>query len=242
MEIALDAIAAHPSTAPFVSRKILQLLVTDEPTQAMVDTLVAEWNDGGNPHGSGDLREVTRAALTLSEFQDMAASGYKVKSPFEHFMSAIRALRGSTDGMTAILGSLFGGEPGYMIQSKHLLFYNLIPTGWPEVGDEWIDTNTILVRQNYGMHLALSSNPAFGTDLIALLNDSGVSTAPGNAAGIVDFLSEVLYGGQLPPGDRQRALDFLLTDDDGLPDPNYTETRIRQTAGIMLGFAQFKMQ
>jgi uncharacterized protein (DUF1800 family) len=242
MQIALDAVAGHPSTAPYVSRKILELLVSDTPDQAMVDALVAVWNDPGNPHGVGDLREVTRAALELSAFSDLATTRAKIKTPFEHFMSALRNLRGTTDGQTSLVSQSFPGKEGYIFRARHVPFYNLVPTGWPEAGSEWIDSNSILERQNFGMHVALVNGANFGTDLIALLNDHGIATTPGNAEAIVDFLSVRLFGSLLPPADRQRTLDFLLTADDGSPDPDYTEYRIRQTAGVMLGYAQFMAQ
>ena len=39
-----------------------------------------------------------------------------------------------------------------------------------------------------------------------------------------------------------KALDFLLTDDDGNPDPNYTLARIRNTVGLMMSFGRFQDQ
>ena len=54
LDLALDAIVAHPSTPQYISRKILERFVTDQPDQAMIDVLVAEWNDATNPAGVGD--------------------------------------------------------------------------------------------------------------------------------------------------------------------------------------------
>jgi len=73
------------------------------------------------------------------------------------------------------------------------------------------------------------------------LADHGVSTAPGNADGIVDFFSNVFYGGALTPSERQQAIDFLNTDINGTPSP-YDETRIRRTVGFLLGYPQFQEQ
>ncbi len=242
LQIALDAIAAHPSTAPFISRKILQLLVTEEPTQEMIDALVAVWDNPGNPAGIGDMREVTRAALTLDAFLDLAGTKNKVMTPFEHFMTAIRAVRGTTNGTNVLISQSFPGKPGYLFRAKHPLFSNEVPTGYSELGADWVDTNSILERQNYGMHLALVDTTNFGSKPITLLNDNGISTTPGNAPAIVDFLSRRLYGSLLPPVDRQRAINFLLTADNGTPDPNYNDQRIRQLLGLLLGFAQFQLQ
>ena len=64
----------------------------------MIDVLAAEWDDASNPAGIGDLREVLRAALSLPEFLDPDRTRSKIKTPLEHFASAVRAVRGTTDG------------------------------------------------------------------------------------------------------------------------------------------------
>ena len=231
--IALDAIVAHPSTPPFIARKMLQRFVTEAPTQAMVDAVVAEWNDATNPRGIGDMREVLRAVLSQGAFRDPDQAGGKIKTPFEHVASAIRAARGATDGSTVVIDTL--------TRMQELLHENSIPTGFAELGGDWIDTNNVLERQNFGLELTASAASSFGSDVIGLLNDNGVSTGPGNAAAIVDFFAGVLFGGALTPAERQRAIDYLTTDDLGAP-AAYDDARIRETLGFMMGFAQFAEQ
>ena len=232
--LALDAIAAHPSTPRFISRKILERFVTDEPTEAMIDVLEAAWNNGANPAGVGDLEAVLAAALGSPEFLDPDRVGSKVKTPLEHFIGAMRAIRGDTDGVTTIISP-------FLVQAQHLPHYNAVPTGWPENGDSWIGTNNTLTRQNFGMELAASNGANFGSDPIGLLNDGGVTTAPGNAEAIVTFLADVLFAGALTPAEHQQAVDFLNTDDGGVPAP-YNNNRIRDVVGLMLGYPQFQEQ
>ena len=230
---ALDAIVAHPSTPEFISRKILQRFVTETPSQALVDELVAVWNDGTNPHGVGDMQAVLAAALTSEAFLDPERVRDKIKTPMEQFASGIRAVRGRTDGLTTVLNSL--------VLAQHLPHFNPIPTGWPEDGDSWIDTNNFLERQNFGILLLDSGLPQFGTDVINLLEDNGVSTAPGNSAAIVDFLADTMFGGALNPTERQIAIDYLDTDEAGAPAP-YDDARIRDTAAFLLGYPHFQEQ
>jgi len=199
----------------------------------MIADLVAEWNDGSNPHGVGDLREVLRAALTLPAFLDPDRTGSKAKTPLEHYISALRAVRGRTDGSSQVFN--------YLSQAQYLPYLNPVPTGWSEQGEDWIDTNNLLVRQNFGIALGASSNTNFGSDPLALLTANGISTAPGNAAAIVDFLADATMGGALTPAERQKAIDFLNTNDSGVPS-NYTNARIRDVVGFLLGYAQFEEQ
>ncbi|MBD3868096.1 MAG: DUF1800 domain-containing protein [Acidobacteria bacterium] len=231
--LALDALADHPSTATFISTKLLQRFVTETPTQAMVDAVVAEWNNTGNPAGRGDLREVLRAVLNLAEARDPDFIAGKVKDPFEHVASAFRATRGKTNGYSTVRN--------YLVRMQHLYHQNPVPTGWPEMGGDWLDTNNLLERQNFALDMTSRTGSTFGTDLITLLTDNGVSTAQGNADGIVDFFADALYGGALTPVERQRAIDYLNTDDNGVVS-NYTNARIRETVGFMMGFAQYTEQ
>lgn len=58
----LDNIFHHPNVAPFVSKILIQHLVTSDPTPAYVGRIAAVFNDNG--YGvRGDLKEVVRAIL-----------------------------------------------------------------------------------------------------------------------------------------------------------------------------------
>jgi uncharacterized protein (DUF1800 family) len=232
---AYDAIVAHPSTARFISKKLLQRFVDEQPTAAMVDAVVAAWNNPANPHGLGDLREVLRAVLAQAAFRDPARVGGKIKTPFEHVVSALRALRGSTDGRVNVNGSLK--------RMSELFHLNPVPTGYSESGADWLDTNNLLERQNFGVDVAIQTGSKFGMDVIGLLNAQGVATAPSpnNAPAIIDALSADLFGRGLTASERQRAIDYLNTGADGIVSP-YDDGRIRETAGFMLGFPQFLEQ
>ena len=234
-QLAFDAILAHPATPRFISTKLLQRFVDEAPTNAMIDAVVAVWNNPGNPHGVGDLREVLRAVLAQAAFLNPDEIGGKAKTPFEHVVSALRSVRGMTDGLTTVRN--------YLFRMQEMFHNNPIPTGYSEIGGDFIDTNNLLERQNFGLDMATKTGVNFGADVIGLLNANGVATAPtpNNAPAIVDFLSEVLYGGALTAAERQRAIDYLNTNDSGVVS-NYTDARIRETAGFMMGFAQFLEQ
>lgn len=59
---------------------------------------------------------------------------------------------------------------------------------------------------------------------------------------IVNFFADTMFGGAITPAERQLAIDYLETDNLGLPDLNYDDGRIRQTIAFMLGYAQFQEQ
>jgi uncharacterized protein (DUF1800 family) len=231
-DLALDALVAHPSTPRFIAKELLQRFIDEDPAPSLIDTVVAAWNNPGNPRGAGDLREVLRAVLALQPFRSPDFVGRKIKTPFEHVASALRAVRGKTDGATI--------TRLYLTPLQEVFHVNPVPTGYSELGGDWLDTNNLLVRQNFGLDLGSRTGNAFGNDVIGLLNANGVATAPSpnNAAAIVDFLSEAMFGGALSGAERQAAIDYLNTDDTGAASP-YTDARIRETAGFLLGYPQF---
>ncbi|MDQ6787735.1 MAG: DUF1800 domain-containing protein [Acidobacteriota bacterium] len=59
---ALDNIFNHPNVAPFVSRYLIQQLVTSDPTPAYVGRVAAVFNNNGS-NVRGDLKAVVRAIL-----------------------------------------------------------------------------------------------------------------------------------------------------------------------------------
>ena len=85
-EKVLDILAAHPSTAKFISTKLARRFVSDTPPPALVDRAAAKFRETG-----GDIREVVRTIVTSPEFFSAEAYRAKVKSPFEFVVSAVRA-------------------------------------------------------------------------------------------------------------------------------------------------------
>ena len=81
---ALDALANHPNTGPFLSRHLIQRLVTSNPSPAYVRRVATVFNNNG-AGVRGDLRAVVKAILLDPEARDMAiAAGDeygKVKEP-----------------------------------------------------------------------------------------------------------------------------------------------------------------
>jgi len=232
LRAALDAIVAHPATARFISRKLLERFVTDAPNESMVDELVETWVDPSNPHGIGDLRAVLSAALDSSLMNpDLART--KVKTPQEQLVSMLRAVRGRTDGLTGVYP--------FLESAGHVPNSNPSPTGWAEDGAAWIATNDYVVRQSLAIDLLNSHNGRFFADPIGLLHDAGISTEPGHAEAIVDFFIDALFGGALTPIERLVAIEHLTTDDVGNP-TEYDDMRIRDTVALLLGYPQFQEQ
>jgi uncharacterized protein (DUF1800 family) len=140
-EQVLDLLAAHPSTARFISTKLARRFVSDTPPPALVDRLAARFTAT-----SGDLREVMRALLASPEFLSPSAYSAKVKTPFEFVVSALRATRADVADARPVVRSLQQlGMPLYQCQP---------PTGYKDTADAWVNTGALINRMNVATTLA----------------------------------------------------------------------------------------
>jgi uncharacterized protein (DUF1800 family) len=93
---ALDNIAAHPNVGPFMSKRLIQFLVTSNPSPAYMTRVVSVWNDNGRGV-RGDLQSVVKAILLDEEARNPSLSGTtygKLREPmikFIHFANAMNA-------------------------------------------------------------------------------------------------------------------------------------------------------
>jgi uncharacterized protein (DUF1800 family) len=137
----LDILAHHPSTAKFISKKLAQRFLADDPPQAVVDRMAAAFTTT-----EGDLRAVLQALFTSPEFLSEGAWQAKLKSPLEMAVSAVRSTDAEVTDTSALAQRIADlGQP---------LYGKLEPTGYPNTGDAWTNTAGILGRINFASALA----------------------------------------------------------------------------------------
>lgn len=94
LDAALDNVFAHPNVAPFVSKQLIQRLVTSNPSPAYVARVAAVFNDNGQGV-KGDLAAVAKAILLDPEarapLEDQAPNFGKLKEPVLKFTALMRA-------------------------------------------------------------------------------------------------------------------------------------------------------
>ncbi len=142
----LNILAHHPSTARFISLKLAQRFVADDPPPSLVERMAQTFTKT-----DGDLRQVMQTMFTSGEFWSRGSYRAKVKTPFEMLVSALRATNAdvsSTYGLANELQKL--GEP---------LYRKVEPTGYPNVNAEWVSSAALLERMNFGLALANNRLP-----------------------------------------------------------------------------------
>jgi uncharacterized protein (DUF1800 family) len=188
-EDVLDIIARHPSTAHFIAFKLARHFVSDTPSKALVERAANTFMKT-----DGDIREVLRTIITSPEFYARAAYRAKVKSPFEVVVSAARALGARPDTTAASAFAVaYLGAPIYGHQA---------PDGYPDTGDEWMNTGAILNRINFGMAVAASRLP--GASINDVPNAQTLHNAPREQQ--VDAVVQALLTGAASPDTRKILL------------------------------------
>jgi uncharacterized protein (DUF1800 family) len=137
----IDILAHHPSTAKFISKKLAQRFVADDPPQPLIDRMAATFTKT-----DGDLRAVLQTLFASPEFLSEGAWRSKVKSPLEMIASGMRAL--SADVTDAFVLAQRIGELGQPLYGK------LEPTGYPNTSEAWTNTSGLLGRINFATALS----------------------------------------------------------------------------------------
>jgi uncharacterized protein (DUF1800 family) len=120
-EAALANLAAHPSTARHVSRKLVRHFVADVPPPALVDRLAKTYQET-----EGDLGQVVRALITAPEAWAQAPT--KMRSPQE-FVIALARAAGQAPDLGLALGAMASvGQP---------LWQPPGPNGFPDSAADW---------------------------------------------------------------------------------------------------------
>ncbi len=136
----LTLVARHPSTARFISFKLAQRFVADDPPPALVSSMAAVFEKSG-----GDLRAVLQHLFRSKQFWSVGAYQAKVRSPLETVAAALRAT-GAQVAQPLPLARIIAemGQP---------LYRKAEPTGYPERGAEWLNTAGLMARLNFATEL-----------------------------------------------------------------------------------------
>lgn len=108
LKIALDTIFNHPNVGPFVAKRLIQQLVTSNPTPAYVGRVATVFNNNGSGV-RGDMAAVIRAVLTDTEARDINVTTGptygKIREPIVRLGNWMRAFGATSTTGSFLLGS-----------------------------------------------------------------------------------------------------------------------------------------
>jgi uncharacterized protein (DUF1800 family) len=158
MEV-LHRLATSPQTAHFISLKLAQRFVSDDPPPALVDRMAKTFLKK-----KGDIREVLNTLFHSPEFWDDATYRAKVKTPLEFVASAVRATGAEVEDAVPLTRQLNNmGMPLYGAQP---------PTGYSMKAETWVSSSALLNRMNFALALTSGKIKGVNADAAQLAGNS----------------------------------------------------------------------
>ena len=243
---ALNILAADRHTAHFISYKLAQRFVADDPPPALVDRMVDTYI-----RTDGNIKSILTTLIQSPEFNSRQYFGNKVKTPMEFLASAFRATATDPQNPGALVNTI--REMGMP------LYFAVPPTGYYITADRWMNTTALVDRLNFAaqlttnkypgqkfdsariLALALLAQPAAppatpGVKNIALATDPTLALTGSSLA--LHILEETLVGGQVSTQTNQ-LIQKQITETP--PTQNPTDTLNNITA-LILGSPEFQLR
>jgi uncharacterized protein (DUF1800 family) len=220
----LHRLATSPQTAHFISLKLAQRFVADDPPPALVDRMAKTFLKK-----KGDIREVLTTLFHAPEFWNDASYRTKMKTPLEFVASAVRATGAEVDDALPLSRQLNNmGMPLYSAQP---------PTGYSMKAETWVSSSALLNRMNFA--LALTSGKIKGVKV----DSAHVGAA--NPAPDVDGALSALEQSLIPSGISKQTHDSIAAQVTG--DKNggrktgpVKPPDVNTIAGLLLGSPEFQ--
>ena len=93
LDFALDNIANHPNVGPFIGRRLIQNLVSSNPSPDYIARITAVFNNSGSGV-RGDLAAVVKAILLDPEARTMGGNRGKLREPILREVALLRTFNG----------------------------------------------------------------------------------------------------------------------------------------------------
>jgi uncharacterized protein (DUF1800 family) len=239
---ALDNIFQHPNLPPFVSKQLIQHLVSGNPSPAYVNRISAVFTDNGDGV-RGDMKAVLTAILTDPEARagdtDPTAPGGHLREPILWITDLLRGLsftNTASNGYYANLSYVSKnlGEQPYESPSVFNFFPpDYVIPGTTITAPEFDLENTGSVTNRLTEADQLLGN--YVTDFyIDMSKASYLGSIAGYAPNLVDALGLIFMHGQMDSEMRTAIIDEIH----GIADP---ETRVRIAAYLVLTSSEYKI-
>jgi uncharacterized protein (DUF1800 family) len=256
LNAAIDNIADHPNVAPFISKQLIQHLVTSNPSTAYVQRIASVFV--ATRTSATQLFEVVRAILLDDEARGDSKdpstfpSYGKLREPVQFITNILRAFNAQSDGVLDSLnvgGSAIGSaDMNQDVFNAPSVFSFYPPTarvpGESVLGPQFVlfSSLTSLRRDNFVNRVIFSTIPAAppnrpnGTSIdlsawIALADDPNI---------LIDTLNTLLLHGTMSDDMRQSVMTAVTS----IPAANDSNRRMRvQTAiYLILTSSQYQVQ
>ena len=265
VNLVIDSLMNHANIAPFVSKKLIQHLVSGDPEPAYVARVAAAFNAGSfqftdeagtHSYGTGqrgDLAATVAAVLLDVDARntgpDQPRSGH-LRAPVLLFTGALRAMNGHTDG--GALGWWWGETLKQHVFMSPSVF-GFYPPDYPVPGTSRVgpefgihNTNGALERLNYLTYLfdwggsppddSIPNPVGTGVSLDAFVGDAD------QAGVLVDRLALLTLGQPLAAEPRKKVINAVSFWDKTTDAGRWRQRRVETAAYLVMASPDYQVQ
>ncbi|CAN5351389.1 DUF1800 domain-containing protein [soil metagenome] len=213
----LDLLAAHPSTAAHLARKLCIRFIGDVPQQSAIDAVAATYTATG-----GDIAAMMTTLLGSTEF--IASYDRKIRRPLDYLLATLRC----SDAVVS--GNFLASIVTRLNSLGQLPFRWPTPDGYHDAMDAWVNAGAMLSRWNWAFAVAENKATGIALDLSALAAGANTPTL------LVDTLANRLLHRMLLAADRDSLVAFAANGGavDRILTTTEQPTRTRELAGLLL--------
>lgn len=244
----LDLLFYHHNTAPFIARRLIQRLVTSNPSPLYISRVAAVFKDNGYAV-RGDLQAVVQAILLDNEARSSSlaanASYGREREPIIRLANLYRAFNASISTGRFAANNLtfnFGQAPLYSPS-----VFNFFRPDYSQPGpieqaglfapEFQITTDTTVITSANKMTAAVYQQ-ASATNPNAIVLDFSSLTGPAqNPGALVDSLNNLLMAGEMSPETRNIVVNAVMQ----IPAANPLE-RAQTAVHLLVTSAEFVIQ
>ncbi len=223
-ERVLEILSSHPATARYICEKLIIFFVDEGMLPSLNQTCMTAFLTH-----QGHIGEVLKTIFASSEFNDVKYRRNKVKTPLEYVLTSMRNLD---------IDYNFDELPGVLRTMGMPLLENDIPTGWSEIGEDWISTDLLRQRIQFAFVLntwIIRDTPQFW---LSRLKQKGLFTAEE----ILGYFNQILFGDKMNKTGWDVALQRLNTSTPiNLNEPD-DEYRLRELLTLLMTFPGYQYQ
>jgi hypothetical protein len=235
----------QPAVARFLCKKLWQFFAYENPEPEIVEGLADIFR-----RADYELKPVLAALFASKAFWSAKAIRTQIKSPVQLVVGSMRLLQTEVKPERALTASL-------RLMGQDLFFPPSVK-GW-DGGKAWINTSTLLARQNFANAIVNSVLPDSSFQLNKrdptlpkiIQTNAAVAKLLGDAKKLspdqlVDTLADALLHAPLPDKQRQDLIAFAAKSDDGKAEFVDLETaeglsKLKQLVNLIMSSAAFQL-
>lgn len=242
----LNNLAAHPSTARFICKKIATRFVSDDPDEKLIDNMSATFIETG-----GDIKKILLTMVSSTQFWKNNSLRQKTKSPFEYAISAVRCLNADVKFPMPLAN--------WITKMGQKSYYYQAPTGFPDKGQYWINTGSLLNRMNFGLELASGKIRGVKMDIEGLLDHKEPESAQdainkyahmllpernieSTVSRLLPLVGDPTFADKVADANKKNKSQMEETEEEGAPSDLMVQNNpmLSQVIGILIGSPEFQ--